>query len=201
MKDKYPNFGELANAEKRGKGGFRVRVRRRAAVTVVIAPHGGGIEPGTSEIAESIAGANLSFYAFEGMKGGHNGHLHITSTKFDEPRCVALIAGSERVVAIHGQSGEDDVVLLGGRDEATIQRLRESLGQSGFPVQNTRNPRLEGRDVANICNRGIQRAGVQIELSEGMRRTFFRSLETRRGRQTQTQRFRDFVAAVRRVVG
>jgi phage replication-related protein YjqB (UPF0714/DUF867 family) len=46
----------------------------------------------------------------------------------------------------------------------------------------------------------MQRAGVQIELSEGMRRTFFQSLGTRRGRQTRTQRFRDFVAAVRRVV-
>jgi phage replication-related protein YjqB (UPF0714/DUF867 family) len=199
MKDKYANFGALAKAEKRGTG-FRVRLRRRSAVTVVIAPHGGGIEPGTSEIAEAIAGADLSFYAFEGMKVRHNGHLHITSTNFDEPRCAALIAGSERVVAIHGQRREDDVVLPGGRDKARIQHLRESLRQSGFPVQNTRNPRLEGGDVANICNLGMQRAGVQIELSEGMRRTFFQSLGTRRGRQTRTQRFRDFVAAVRRVV-
>ena len=199
MKDKYANFGELARVEKRGRD-FRLRLRRRAAVTVVIAPHGGGIEPGTSEIAEAIAGANLSFYAFEGRKTKHNAHLHITSTSFDEPRCIALIASSERVVAIHGQGGDAEVVLLGGRDEATIRRLRESLRQGGFSVQNTRNPRLEGLAAANICNRGTQSAGVQMELSEGMRRTFFRTLETRRGRETQTPRFRDFVAAVRRVI-
>jgi phage replication-related protein YjqB (UPF0714/DUF867 family) len=198
-KDKYANFAKLARAE-RGKKSFRIRLRRRAARTAVIAPHGGGIEPGTSEIAEAIAGANLSFYAFEGRKIKHNGHLHITSTNFDEPRCIALIARSERVIAIHGQGGDADVVLLGGRDRATIQRLRESLGRSGFPLQNIRNPLLEGRAAANICNRGTQGSGVQIELSEGMRRTFFRSLGTRRGRQTQTPRFRDFVEAVRRVI-
>ena len=37
---------------------FRVRVRRSKSDTVIIAPHGGGIEPGTSEIAEAIAASD-----------------------------------------------------------------------------------------------------------------------------------------------
>src|SRR5580698_7765372 len=110
MADKYANFGELAKAEKR----FLVRSKlRNTSSTVVVAPHGGKIEPGTSEIAEAIAGQNLSFYAFEGDKGQNNASLHITSTNFDEPRCLALVARSVRVVAIHGKAGDDDVVLLG----------------------------------------------------------------------------------------
>jgi phage replication-related protein YjqB (UPF0714/DUF867 family) len=86
-----------------------------------------------------------------------------------------------------------------GRDDAKIHRLRESLEQSGFAAQIIRNPRLEGRSVANICNRGMQCAGAQLELSEGMRHTFFS-----RGEHAQAENFRrsfrGFVAAVRRAV-
>ena len=199
MKDKYANFDELAKSEKRGED-FRVRSRAHAAGTVVVALHGSEIEPGTSEIAEAIAGADLSFYAFEGIKARHNRQLHITSTNFDEPRCLALVAASKRVVTIHGQDSEQDVVLLGGRDKDTVQRLRESLQQRGFRVKTNGSPGLQGRELANVCNRGTQRAGVQMELSNGVRRAFFRPLRTRVGRQTKTQRFRDFVAAVRRVI-
>lgn len=198
MKDKYANFVELAKSEKRGED-FRVRSRARAAATVVVAPHGGGIEPGTSEIAEAIAGANLSFYVFEGIKAWGNRQLHITSAHFDEPCCLALVAMSERVVTIHGEDSEQPVVILGGRDKATVQRLRESLHQRGFRVK-TNASRLQGRDVANICNRGTRGAGVQIELSNGVRRALFRSLKTRVSRQIKTEHFWDFIAAVRRVI-
>jgi phage replication-related protein YjqB (UPF0714/DUF867 family) len=198
MPDKYDNFTELEKAE--NPKNYRIRaLSKRAAVTAVIAIHGGGIEPGTSEIAEAIADKGLSFYAFEGRKK-HNKDLHITSTHFREPKCVALIAASERVIAIHGQCGSEDVVLLGGLDEVMKRRLRKSLEESGFPVQKLRKGRLEGRHANNICNRGMRGEGVQMELSEGMRRTFFKSLRTRRGRQIQTRRFEDFVAAVRRVI-
>jgi phage replication-related protein YjqB (UPF0714/DUF867 family) len=191
MTDIYDNFAELEKAENRKN--YRIRpLPRPAAVTAVIAPHGGGIEPGTSKIARAIASADLSFYAFEGKKARHNRDLHITSTHFDEPKCLALLAASEHVLAIHGQCGDEDVVLLGGLDGGMKQRLRESLRQSGFTVQAIQKPGLDGRSEKNICNRGIGGAGVQMELSAGMRRRFFKS---RQGRQ----RFRKFVAAVRKV--
>jgi phage replication-related protein YjqB (UPF0714/DUF867 family) len=38
----------------------------------VVALHGGGIEPGSSEIANDIAGEESSFYAFEGLKAPDN---------------------------------------------------------------------------------------------------------------------------------
>ncbi len=198
MKDRYANFGQLARNEKRGQD-FRVRSRARAAATVVVAPHGGEIEPGTSEIAEAIAGADLSFYAFEGIKDRDNRRLHITSTNFDEPCCLALVAASERVVTIHGANSDQPVVMLGGRDKTTVQRLRKSLLLRGFRVK-TSASRLQGRYAANICNRGTQGVGVQIELSKGVRRALFQSLRTRVGRQTKTEHFWAFVAAVRKVI-
>lgn len=43
------------------------------------APHGGGIEPGTSEIADAIGGERGSFYTFGGLKSSGTADLHITS--------------------------------------------------------------------------------------------------------------------------
>jgi hypothetical protein len=89
MADRYKYFLELAKKETQGID-FRVRLQQRAGKAVVLAPHGGGIEPGTSEIAEAIDGADFSFYAFEGIKPANNRILHITSTRFDEPQGKVL---------------------------------------------------------------------------------------------------------------
>ena len=103
MTDQYSRFEALARCEVDGRD-FRVRSCQRDGATIVVAPHGGRIEPGTSEIAEAIAGADLSFYAFEGTRSRDNGWLHITSTRFDEPQCLKLIASVERVVTVHGET-------------------------------------------------------------------------------------------------
>ena len=60
MPDTYRNFVELNRKEVADRD-FRVRLRRNKSDTVIIAPHGGGIEQGTSEIAEAIAAEDHSF--------------------------------------------------------------------------------------------------------------------------------------------
>lgn len=194
MADKYESFAELAREENAGKA-FLVRFRERRDTVVVIAPHGGGIEPGTSEIAEAIAGDDFSSYTFEGMKQSGNSDLHITSTRFDEPECLALVAASPMVLSIHGEESAKEIVFLGGKDAAIRERLRVSLTAKGFDVQVHPNLELQGSDPSNICNRG-RSGGVQLELSNGLRATFFQSLG-RQGRQTKTERFHLFIAAVR----
>jgi len=194
MADKYLNFAELNQQEEIDRD-FRVRVHRAKSDTVIAAPHGGGIEPGTSEVAEAIAAADYSFYAFEGRKHHGNGSLHITSSHFDEPQCIALITNAKRVVAIHGESGSKEIVCLGGRDEACVKRIQDALRRNGFQ-QVKRYARFKGLDRNNICNRNKSRAGIQIELSHGYRRSFFRSLSPS-GRQNPTDRFYEFVNAVR----
>ena len=98
--DKYASFADLEKGERLGVD-YRVRSVSRKARTAIVAPHGGRIEPGTSEIAEAIALEDLSFYAFEGIKRRNNGRLHITSTGFDEPACFALVTQAERVITIN----------------------------------------------------------------------------------------------------
>lgn len=79
MPDKYRNFSELARAETEGKD-YRIIARLTDCPILIAAPHGGGIEPYTSELASEIAGSDLSFYSFEGIKETGNSKLHITTT-------------------------------------------------------------------------------------------------------------------------
>jgi phage replication-related protein YjqB (UPF0714/DUF867 family) len=46
MADKYPDFDALSRNERTGVD-FRILVRQATVAFVIVAPHGGGIEPGT----------------------------------------------------------------------------------------------------------------------------------------------------------
>src|SRR5262245_16323231 len=128
MADKYTNYKELAAAERENID-FRIRSRLSQSRIAMVAAHGGGIEPGTSEIADALAGDDLSLYIFEGLKPDRNRDLHITSTQFDESRCLSLIATSRFVVTIHGESGSDQVVYVGGRDAHLAGAISSALRQ------------------------------------------------------------------------
>ena len=193
--DMYKSFSDLIKNERENTD-FSVRVRNRPGTTVIIAPHGGGIEPGTSEVAVAIAADDISLYTFEGIKPTDNRDLHLTSTVFDEPQCLALVVASPRAIAVHGESSAEEVVFLGGRDTQMLKRISDSLVSKGFRVERHSNPALQGQDKENICNRTTTGCGVQMELSNGLRLSFFQNL-TRRGRQIRTERFHQFVAAVR----
>ena len=87
--DKYTCFKDLAAAEKRGEDYDFESRRKDASSVVVIAPHGGKIEPWTDKIADAIAGKDFSFYCFKALKSDR---LHIKSHLFDEPTCENLVA-------------------------------------------------------------------------------------------------------------
>lgn len=168
--DRYPNFAALAE-EKIAGIDYRIRLIDRASDVVVLAPHGGRIEPGSSEVAAAIAGDIYSFYAFEGLRNGRD--LHITSRHFDEPRGVALVKGAMTVIAIHGRADADDPedVWLGGRDGETSKAVLRALGQGGFSARIVTG-KLAGTSADNICNRGLRGAGVQLELPRTLRGRF-----------------------------
>jgi phage replication-related protein YjqB (UPF0714/DUF867 family) len=65
--DRYANFQALAQAEHEGHD-FRVIALPRSARYAIVAPHGGNIEPGTSEIAQALAAHDHACYVFEGVK-------------------------------------------------------------------------------------------------------------------------------------
>jgi phage replication-related protein YjqB (UPF0714/DUF867 family) len=138
----------------------------------------------------------LSLAIFEGIKPKGNKRLHITSTNFDEPRCIELVQGSDTVVAIHGEGSDELSVFLGGRDDELCVQLKAVLEQYGFTVKTHENSDLHGLNEANICNRGCHGVGVQLELSSGLRQTFFQSFTTK-GRKKSTDEIVRFAIAIR----
>lgn len=192
MPDRYTNFAELVADTTEGID-FRVRWRTGTSGLAVIAPHGGGIEPGTSELADAVAGSDHSLYVFEGLRSSGNNSLHLTSTRFDEPRCLELLAAADRVLALHGESSEFESAFMGGLDSEFADRISRAMAAE---TEVRAHPQWMGTDPANICNRGRSSKGVQVELSRGLRASFFASLK-RGGRRFATPRFAAFVAATR----
>jgi phage replication-related protein YjqB (UPF0714/DUF867 family) len=163
--DKYRNFQELEASEP--ADAWRIVPRPLGTDVAIIAPHGGGIERGTSELATAIAGAELSLYLFEGLKTYANSELHITSSHFDEPQGMAIVRSAMMVVALHGAAGKKPVVYLGGLNMEPGQAIAGRLQAAGFDVD--RHPGLQGASSANICNRGTSGQGVQLELTMSLR--------------------------------
>jgi phage replication-related protein YjqB (UPF0714/DUF867 family) len=137
----------------------------------VLAPHGGRIEDGTSEIAQAIAGNDHHLYLLEGRRPSHNYHtLHLTSHRFDEPRCLALLAEAEHVVAVHGCRGTHETVYIGGRDTRLAARIGAHLEAADIPYETDGHP-FPGKHPENVCNRGRRGAGVQLEITHPLRRS------------------------------
>lgn len=167
MADRYRAFKDLAANERHGID-YCIRVEDRGTPSVILAPHGGWIEPGTSEIAEEIAGTDLSFYSFEALRNGSHGNYHITSHRFDEPKAIELVGKSWNAIAIHGRQNEgSEAVWLGGRAIVLCSAIGTSLRDAGFDAEP--NKRLPGLEPANICNRTLSGEGVQLELPRSLR--------------------------------
>ncbi len=167
----YLGFADLAAAQVRGRD-FEIDVRRRPASPVaVIAPHGGRIEDGTSEIARAIAADDFNLYLLEGLRPSLNYRtLHLTSHRFDEPECLALIRDCPIVVAIHGCAGREQKVLLGGRDVELKERIGAALAAESLVALGDGHAYPALREH-NVCNRGARGLGVQLEITHPLRRS------------------------------
>jgi len=168
------NYADLA-ARFRRDIDYRIVVRPvLGSKLAVVVPHGGGIERGASAIGRALAGDDLNLYLFEGTLAERNYEaLHLTSHRFDEPECLALVAGCDHVVTVHGFNAQagvepDPGVVLGGLDEPLKLRIAEALRAAGIAAV-TDGLRFQARDPANICNRGRRGVGVQLELSSLLR--------------------------------
>jgi phage replication-related protein YjqB (UPF0714/DUF867 family) len=164
----YRSFRELADCEVDGQD-YRIRIELRDPHVLIMAPHGGKIEPTTAEIAEAIAGVDYSFYSFEGFKKDGNSVLHIESHLFDEPRALEAVEKADIVITVHGQIDQkEEFVMVGGLHDRLRSRIKQQLEAGGFQ---TRPPTegLMGTDPQNICNRGKSRQGVQLEVSRRVR--------------------------------
>ena len=168
--DKYSSFTDLLAEEVEGID-YRIELQDRGTEDLIMAPHGGRIEPGTSEIARSIAFKHLSLYLFEGIRPGLKHHeLHVTSHKYDEPQALEAVRRSKRVLAIHGRADKGDIhtIWIGGRDTSAHEVVLSRLQSVGFKCQ-IQGGSLAGKHPNNICNRGTSARGVQLEIPRSLR--------------------------------
>lgn len=168
----YTTFQELLKNESEGKD-FQIRFKSTDSGILIMAPHGGRIEPGTTEIAESLASGKYSFYSFEGLKFPDEANivLHVGSADYDEPIATKMISAADLVITIHGFKDSDhELVILGGFYQELKTVFADYLNEAGFVTRlaETEN-RFFGSSPENICNRGRIRKGVQFELSRKLR--------------------------------
>ncbi|WP_272029935.1 poly-gamma-glutamate hydrolase family protein [Oceanobacillus kimchii] len=172
LSSRYSSYEELKEHEEPHED-YEINYSQRDSDITVIAIHGGGIEPGTSEVAKGLADRmDLSYYLFEGIKPTGNMILHIESTLFDEPIGRNMVQESVSALSIHGYQGEESMIFLGGRNEAYRDAIRDALQHRGFAVEDAPS-HISGMSEDNIVNDTQLGEGVQLELTAGLRDSLF----------------------------
>lgn len=238
-KDIYASMTELYQQEVEGvnytKEWYRHLWRYRTFIRYkkeneifIMAPHGGGIESGTTELALATAGfaktfngqtaapGTYDFFVFNGTNPKEqNGRLHVTSPHYDDPAALELVRNSRISLAFHGCTDQQaaaaagrqfrkgdtySACLIGGLDEDFMQLLEQSLQADGIPAFITHSEMLNGDIPHNIINRNRCGKGAQLELTTSLRRSLYRVHNRRQRRTTTEPGFWLLVNAVRAAV-
>lgn len=189
--------------------------------TAIIAPHGGGIEAGTSELCLAVAGyhpATLAatpaagpthdYWMFEGIRSSGNADLHVTASNCDDTPALSVAAGALNVVALHGCTpgtaglpANAQAVAVGGRNAAFRTALINAYTAAGFTAFDaTGIAALAGTAPANIVNRTLLGMGAQLEITTPLRTAMFGTNTVAQRRNTTNTVFWDFVAATRAAI-
>ncbi|MFE4024480.1 poly-gamma-glutamate hydrolase family protein [Streptomyces sp. NPDC059101] len=169
--DQYRNFEELQANE--DPVNYNIFTRELGTSVLIFAPHGGGIEGGTSELARELS-KSYSTYLFEGLKASGNTSLHITSTNFDEPQALELLSQHDFTLSLHGYASDEKHILVGGTDQENAGKLTETLNAAGFSAELLpEGAALSGTAPANVANKNRTGMSIQLEISTGQRRAMF----------------------------
>ena len=159
------SFRDILMSASEGTGFKRAIIRRNSGI-LIASPHGGTIEPGSAEIAKLIAGHDFSLYAFESLDSDPLA-LRISSIRFDDPEFLRLADSSHTVLSVHGCGGDYAAVFVGGKNSQIKKELLAEF--SSRKVLSEIDRVFPGTDSRNVCNRGTERSGVQLEISRGLR--------------------------------
>lgn len=219
MPDKYPSMTALYKDPHNIEGTTYAKRwhdhNKEGTHAVVLALHGGGIEPGTSEIALATAGfdpATLApaadgfgthdFWLFEGLLPQGNAELHVKASHYDEPIATKLVENARRCISLHGCTDEhtNGKIQLGGLDDVLRDIVLEELQGAGIEAEIATNPLLAGTSPHNIANKTTVGGCAQLEIGRSYRDSLFAINTTAQRKNTTTSEFRKLVAALRRAM-
>jgi phage replication-related protein YjqB (UPF0714/DUF867 family) len=197
MSSSFRDFSALVLHLRKDKD-YRLHIENRSSEISIIAIHGGGIEPLTSELAGAVAGGEYNLYDLQGLRSFDNAAMRIPIARFDEMRLRGLLERSHTALSIDGVPGDDLVVHLGGRNRRLKAILNEALGEAGFECGSLVTPGAahHPQRFYNLTRLG----GLHLELPYALRRKMVQGELTGFGWQEPevwTQSFGDFVKAVR----
>jgi phage replication-related protein YjqB (UPF0714/DUF867 family) len=182
---------------------------------IVLAIHGGGIEPGTSELALAVAGYHPDtlvtsiddlglhdFWLFEGLLPSGNGKLHVTASHYDEPIATELVQNARRCISLHGCSDTqaNGKIQIGGLDLELGNIVLEELTIAGIPAEITTNEKLGGDLPNNIANKTKILGCVQLEMGTSYRSSLFGTNTQPQRKKTTNTQFWLLVGALRKAM-
>lgn len=189
---------------------------------IVMAIHGGGIEPGTTEIALAAAGYHPAtllpatdgqglhdFWIFEGLLKDGNEKLHVTASNYNEPIATELVQNARRCISLHGcmdrQANVSNthpmgLIQIGGLDLAFRDIVLAELTAAGIPAEVTTDPDLLGTDEKNIGNRTQIGGCVQLEMGKSYRAGLFETNTRPQRKHTTNAQFWLLIEALRQAM-
>ncbi|MDU3949843.1 MAG: poly-gamma-glutamate hydrolase family protein [Staphylococcus epidermidis] len=175
--DKYQSMTQLEKETTEGVD-WRKDTKNTGNQVLIVAPHGGSIEQGTTELTKALADkGNYDYYSFEGIRPKNNSELHVTSTHYDDPTLNQMIKNRTATVSIHGASGTEEIIYLGGPRSDLRNAIEKQLVGRGFTVK-VPPEYLGGQNNKNFINREDNNTGVQLELTTALRKVFFKNGDT-----------------------
>ncbi|EJE24998.1 hypothetical protein HMPREF9976_02950 [Staphylococcus epidermidis NIHLM003] len=175
--DKYQSMTQLEKETTEGVD-WRKDTKNTGNQVLIVAPHGGSIEQGTTELTKALADkGNYDYYSFEGIRPKNNSELHVTSTHYDDPTLNQMIKNRTATISIHGASGTEEIIYLGGPRSDLRNAIEKQLVGRGFTVK-VPPEYLGGQNNKNFINKEDNNTGVQLELTTALRKAFFKNGDT-----------------------
>ncbi|MBL7572777.1 poly-gamma-glutamate hydrolase family protein [Staphylococcus saccharolyticus] len=187
--DHYSDFNELKKNTHKNKD-WRIDTKTRKNKKILVtAIHGGGIEPGTTEIARRISNVGkYNFFTFEDLRKSNNDQLHITSTHFSEPHLQKMLKDTKETISIHGFSGDNPIVYIGGKDKGMSKAIATQLRRKGFTVKESPE-NIDTQSSDNFVNKNESNSDVQLELTTALRKEFFKHYKLDRSTRSNTDKY------------
>ena len=145
----------------------------------LLAIHGGGIEPGTEEIARFVAHkSGASLYIYAGRRSTGNLSLHRPSHDMgheNRPLALRFLSHVKTAISIHGHGRNRKSVYVGGLHQNMVQGFVEFVRPALPRYQWISEPEfippeIRGRNPNNIVNLPPAQ-GMQLELPRELRQT------------------------------
>ncbi|MCH1591282.1 poly-gamma-glutamate hydrolase family protein, partial [Staphylococcus epidermidis] len=112
-----------------------------------------------------------------------------------------LLKNTKETLSIHGFSGDDPIVYIGGKDKEMSHSITKELRKKDFTVKESPN-KIDAKSSDNIANKNESNSGVQLELTTALRKQFFKHYKldrhTRSDSDKYTKDFYKFANAVQK---